>query len=410
MTKPLEGITILDATTFLSGPYATLLLAGMGARVIKVEQPKSGDPSRISPPFAGKNGAAAKPLDKEDLSFGMLKRGRNKESITLNLKHEKGKEIFRELAKRVDVVVENFRPGTMDKLGVGYDVLKVLNPGLIYCSLSGFGLSGSYRDLPAFDIVVQAMSGLMSINGMPDSAPVKTGVIMGDLAGGMFSALGILGALRYRDLTGKGQLVETSMLDALLALILDEAPDFWASEGHSVRMGNRLLRLTPFNSYPTLDGYIVIASGNDQHWERLLKAMEREDLMGDSRFNNQPQRTANADGVDAIISAWSSTMTTQDAVNILIQYEVPSGPVRDVIDVLKDQELIKRGTLVDIQHPTAGTIKGFKAWGYPIKFSEAEAGFDQLAPFLGANNKEVYRDLLGLTDAEIEELRANKVI
>ncbi|MHB1404909.1 MAG: CaiB/BaiF CoA transferase family protein [Desulfitobacteriaceae bacterium] len=410
MTKPLEGITILDATTFLSGPYATLLLAGMGAKVIKVEQPKSGDPARISPPFAGKNGAATKPLDKEDLSFGILKRGRDKQSITLNLKHDKGKEIFKELAKRVDVVVENFRPGTMDKLGVGYERLKELNPGLIYCSLTGFGLSGSYRDLPAFDIVVQAMSGLMSINGMPGSPPAKTGVILGDLAGGLFSVIGILAALRHREITGKGQLVETSMLDALLALILDEAPDFWASQGHSVQMGNRLLRLTPFNSYPTMDGYIVIASGNDQHWERLLKAMKRGDLIEDSCFNSQSQRTANADEVDAIIAEWSRSMTTQEAADILVKHEVPSGPVRDVIDVLQDKELAKRGTIVDIQHPTAGTIEGFKTWGFPIKFSEAEAGFEQPAPFLGAHNKDIYQDLLGYTAAEMEELKSNNVI
>ena len=410
MTKPLEGITILDATSFLSGPYATLLLAGMGAKVIKVEQPKVGDPARISPPFAGKNGVAAKALDREDLSFGILKRARNKQSITLNLKHDKGKEIFKELAKRADVVVENFRPGTMDKLGVGYDELKGLNPGLIYCSISGFGLSGKYRDLPAFDIVVQAMSGLMSINGMPDSPPVKTGVLLGDIASGMFSAIGILAALRYREITGKGQQVETSMLDALLALILDDSLDFWSSQGHSVRMGNRLLRLTPFNSYSTRDGYIVIASGSDQHWERLLKAMNREDLIGDSRFNIQSQRTVNADEVDAMIAAWSRSMMTQEAVEILVKYEVPCGPVRDFLDILQDEELAKRGTLVDIQHPTAGKIEGFKAWGFPVKFSEAEVGFKQPAPILGAHNKEIYEDLLGLTPAEIEELKSNNVI
>ncbi|WP_206811570.1 CaiB/BaiF CoA transferase family protein [Paradesulfitobacterium ferrireducens] len=410
MTKPLEGIAILDVTSFLSGPYATLLLAGMGAKVIKVEQPKVGDPARISPPFAGKNGVAAKPLDEQDLSFGILKRGRNKQSITLNLKHAKGKEIFKDLATHVDVVVENFRPGTMDKLGVGYNELKKLNPGLIYSSISGFGLSGKYRDLPAFDIVVQAMSGLMSINGMPDSPPVKTGVLLGDLASGMFASIGILGALHFREVTGKGQLIETSMLDALLALMMDDSLDFWASQGHSVRMGNRLLRLTPFNSYPAKDGYIVIASGSDQHWERLLKAMNRAELIGDPRYSSQSQRTANADEVDALIAAWSRPMTTQEAVDILIKCEVPSGPVHNFLDILQDEELAERGTLVDIQHPTAGIIQGFKSWGYPIKFSEAEAGFDQPAPFLGANNKEVYRDLLGLTDAEIQELKTMNVI
>lgn len=410
MTKPLEGIKILDATTFLSGPYATLLLAGMGAEVIKVEQPNGGDPARVSPPFAGKNGTVAKPGEKGDISFGFLKRCRDKKSITLNLKHPKGKELFKELAQKVDVVVENFRPGTLDKLGVGYQELKEINPRLIYCSLSGFGLSGAYRDLPAFDIVVQAMSGLMSINGSPDSPPVKTGVTLGDLAGGLFAALGILAALRYRDLTGRGQLVETSMMDALIALMLDEAPDFWASQGRSLRMGNRLLRLTPFNSYLTNDGYIVIANGNDLHWERLLKAMGREDLIGDSRFSIQAQRTANADEVDAIITSWTQTKSSQEAVDILVQCEVPCGPVRDILDVLQDQELIKRGTVVDFEHPKTGKVEGFKTWGMPIKFSEVSVGFEKPAPELGAHNQEIYEGLLGLTSAELEALKANKAI
>lgn len=224
----LEGIRILDATTFLSGPYCTLLLAGMGAEVIKVEQPQTGDPARQSPPFAGPQGASGKPLTRDDMSFGFLKRSRNKKSVTLNLKHPQGKQLFLDLARHADVVVENFRPGIMDRLGVGYEQLREVNPALIYCTLSGFGLSGTYASLPAFDIVVQAMSGLMSINGTPDSPPVKVGMTLGDLAGGLFATVGILAALEHRQRTGVGQLVECSMLDALIAMMLDEAPDFWA--------------------------------------------------------------------------------------------------------------------------------------------------------------------------------------
>lgn len=341
--KPLQGIKIVDATTFLSGPYATLLLGGLGAEVIKVENPKGGDPSRISPPFAGPEGAAGSRQSDDDLSFGFLKRGRNKKSVTLNLKTPEGKEIFKRLAKEADVVMENFRPGTMDRLELGWDVLKEINQRLIYCSLSGFGLSGEYAKLPAFDIVIQAMSGIMNINGEAGSPPVKAGLTLGDLAGGLFSTIGILAALQQRSVTGEGQLVEVSMLDAMIAMLMDEAHDFWAAQGNDLRMGNRLLRLTPFNSYAVSDGYIVIASGNDTHWQRILKAIGREDLIGDERYAVQAARTDRADEVDEIIKQWSVTQSAAEAVARLQEFDVPCAPVRDLSQVLADKELRQRG-------------------------------------------------------------------
>ncbi|KKM10106.1 hypothetical protein SY88_15825 [Clostridiales bacterium PH28_bin88] len=410
MSGLLQGIKILDVTTFLSGPYATQLLAGLGAEVIKVEQPGSGDPARISPPFVGPRGASGTPLTPDDMSFGFLKRCRNKKSITLNLKSAKGREIFRDLAAKVDVVMENFRPGTMERLGIGYQELKAVNPGLVYCTLSGFGVSGSYAALPAFDIVIQAMSGMMTVNGTPDMPPLKVGLTLADLAGGMYAVIGILAALQYRNQTGKGQMVECSMLDALISLMLDEAPDFWSTQGRPVRMGNRLLRLTPFNSYPTRDGFIVIAGGNDIHWQRICKAMGREDLVEDPRYETQAQRAANADEVDAEIASWTKTKSSQEVVDVLIKYEVPCGPVRDILDVLQDEELKKRGTIVDLEHPAVGKIDGFKAWGLPIKFSEAEAGFDRPAPILGAHNQEVYGRMLGLKEDDLEKLEKEEVI
>lgn len=410
MTKPLEGIKILDVTTFLSGPYCTLLLGGLGAEVIKVENPRGGDPSRISPPFAGPKGASGSRQTEEDLSFGFLKRCRNKKSITINLKDPRGKELFKELAKKVDVVMENFRPGTMDRLGLGAETLRELNPSLIYCSLSGFGLSGAYAKLPAFDIVIQAMSGIMSINGDPASPPVKAGLTLGDLAGGLFSAIGILAALQQRHVTGEGQVVEVSMLDAMIALLLDEAHDFWAGQGKSLRMGNRLLRLTPFNSYPTSDGFVVIASGNDKHWERILKAIERDDLIGDARYAVQAERTARADEVDEIITAWTKNRDTETVVKRLQDFEVPCAPVREMQEVLQDEELRKRGTLTSLVHPTAGSLEEYASWDMPVRFSNARVGFDQPAPRLGQHNNEVFGSVLGLTEREISQLKEQGVI
>ncbi len=407
---PLAGLRILDATTFLSGPYCTLMLAGLGAEVIKVEQPRQGDPARQSPPFAGPRGGSGSPETPEDMSFSILKRCRNKKSITLNLKTEKGKEMFLQLARQVDVVVENFRPGIMDRLGVGYNRLREVNPALIYCTISGFGITGAYAGLPAFDIVVQAMSGLMSINGLPDSPPEKVGMTLGDMAAGLFAAVGILAALQHRHRTGQGQLVECSMLDALMAMILDDAPDFWASQGLPMKVGNRLRRLTPFNSYPTTDGHVVIAGGHDGLWERILQVMGREDLVGDPRYRRQADRTARADEVDAIIAAWTSVHTTQEVVDALVRAEVPVGPVRNVLEALEDRELLQRKAVVPLEHPLVGTLPQFKAMGLPIKFSEAEAGFTRPAPLLGEHNLEVYSRMLGLDEKTLADLAGEGVI
>ncbi|MEW6661343.1 MAG: CaiB/BaiF CoA transferase family protein [Bacillota bacterium] len=410
MTKPLDGIRVLDVTTFLSGPYATQLLAGLGAEVIKVEQPAGGDPARISPPFGGPAGAGVAPITEQDLSFGFLKRCRNKKSITLNLKSAKGKEIFLSLAKKSDVVMENFRPGTMDRLGLGYSELSKVNPKIIYCSLSGFGLTGAYAHLPAFDIVIQAMSGLMTTNGTEDMPPLKVGLTLADLAGGLYSVIGILAAIQQRHVTGRGQLVECSMLEALLSLQLDEAPDFWAAQGKPLRSGNRLLRLTPFNAYPSRDGWVVIASGNDTHWARIAQAMGQPELAADARFQRQSARTANANEVDELITRWTKTMNNEEIVSLLEKCEVPCAPVRDILKVLQDEELKARGAIVDLEHPATGVIDGYKSWGMPIKFSDAKAAFDQPAPFLGQHNHEVYADLLGLSESELRELVLQGVV
>lgn len=406
----LTGIRIIDVTSFLSGPYGTQILAGLGAEVIKVEMPQGGDPARISPPFAGPQGAKDRPQTEDDLSFGFLKRNRNKKSVAIDLKKEAGKELFLEMVRQADVVVENFRPGTMAKLGLSYDKLREVNPKIIYCSLSGFGLSGAYSDMPAFDIVIQAMSGLMSINGDPASPPMKAGLTLGDLAGGLYSVIGIMAALRYRELTGEGQLVEVSMLDSLMSLLMDEAPDFWAKQGVSPRMGNRLLRLTPFNSYQAEDGWLVIAGGNDAHWQKILEAIDRHDLKEEPRYLKQADRTANADEVDQIIGDWTGSRSVAEAVATLQQLGIPCAPVKDISQVLEDKVLREeRKVLVDVNHPTAGKIAEFQTYDIPVKFSQDEAKLTKPAPVLGEHTRAILADL-GISEARLETLAAEGVI
>jgi formyl-CoA transferase len=383
---------VLDMSIFLSGPMATQILAGLGADVIKVEAP-AGDPSRGNPPFAGPKGASVRPQTPADLSFHFLKRARNKRSVVLNLKEASEQNLFLKLAARSDVIVENFRPGTADRLGVGYNVLKGVNPGLIYCSISGFGLKGPYSHLPALDIAVQAMSGLMSINGDPGGPPIKVPLQLADMSASLYAVIGILAALQYRKKTGEGQLVEVSMLDTLMALLLDEPLDFWIDQGVPARMGNRLPRLTPYSSFPTADGHIVIASPNNEHWQAILEAIGRTDLAEDPRFIEDRDRTERADEVDEIVTAWSSQLPTSQAVAALVKAGVPCAPVRDLREAFQDPALEEQGAVVSLMHPTAGMVGEYRSFGLPIKFSKAETLVQGPVPFLGEHTAEVLASL-----------------
>lgn len=410
MNKPLEHVRILDLTQFLAGSYCTMLLAGLGAEVIKVERPGVGEPSRSNPPYAGPKGINIARQTPEDISLSILKRCRNKKAITLNLNSSEGKDIFLKLIKKVDVVVENFRPGTMEKLGLDFKTMSEVNPALVYCSLTGFGLIEAYRDLPAFDIVIQALSGAMSVNGFPDGPPTRNGIAVGDEGGGLFACIGILSALEYSRKTGQGQQVNISMLESVLSLMMDEAHDFWHNQGMPLRNGNRLTRLTPFNSYKANDGYFVIASGANAHWEGILKAMGREDLIGDTRYADIPDRIKRADEVDQIINDWAKDVTVEYALDVLERQSIPCGPVRDIPQAYADKNLMESGAIVSIVHPTCGEIPGIKAAGNPFHFSLTDVSFDKPAPTIGQNNTEIYEGLLGMDDQIIKELISKKVI
>lgn len=410
MSKPLDDLRILDLTQFLAGSYCTMIFGGLGAEVIKIERPGSGEPARSNPPYAGVKGVSVFRQTPEDISLSVLKRCRNKKGITLNLNSAEGKEIFLRLVAKADVVIENYRPGTMNKLGLPYSKLAEINPEIIYCSLTGFGPEGAYAKMSAFDIVIQALGGAMSVGGFPDGPPTKNGIPIGDLSGGLFSCIGILAAIEHRRKTGKGQELYVSMMDSTLSLMLDEAHDFWQSQGQPARSGNRLTRLTPFNSYTAKDGYFVIATGGDHHWATMLRLMGREELYDDMRYKNQSNRIELADEVDAIINLWSEKLSVKEVLAALEAAGIPCAPVRGISEVLADENLLETGSIVPIVHPVCGEIPSIKAAGLPIHFGLSESGFDQPAPTLGQNNAEIYGDLLNMNTQKLDELKNQKVI
>jgi crotonobetainyl-CoA:carnitine CoA-transferase CaiB-like acyl-CoA transferase len=410
MSKPLENIRILDLTQFLAGSYATMVFAGLGAEVIKIERPGSGEPARLSPPYAGPCGINLSRQTPDDISLSILKRCRNKKAISLNLNSPKGKDLFLSLVAKADVVIENFRPGTMEKLGLSYPRLAEANPKVVYCSLTGFGKVKAYADLPAFDIVIQALAGSMSTNGYPDGPPTKTGIAISDLAGGLFACIATLAALENRHVTGKGQEVSVSMMESVLSLLLDEAPDFWLTQGQPMRAGNRLTRLTPFNAYQAKDGHFVIASGSNDHWQLILKAIKREDLAGDERYKEQPSRIKLADEVDGIINAWAKKVSVKEALAALEPLGIPCGPVREIPEVVSDKHLIDGKILVPVTHPVSGEVPLIKAAALPMHFSASESGFDRPAPAVGCHNGEIYGQMLGLTAETMAALKSEKVI
>jgi crotonobetainyl-CoA:carnitine CoA-transferase CaiB-like acyl-CoA transferase len=410
MSKPLEGIRILDLTQFLAGSYCTMIFGGLGAEVIKIERPGSGEPARLNPPYAGEKGVGISRQTPDDISLSILKRCRNKKGITLNLNSPKGKELFLRLVAKADVVIENFRPGTMKKLGLPYSVMSEANPGIVYCSLTGFGPEGAYANMPAFDIVIQAIGGVMSINGDPNGPPTKCGVAVGDQGGGLFACIGILAALEHRRKTGKGQELTVSMMESVLSLILDEAHDFWKTQGQPPRSGSRLTRLTPFNAYKARDGFYVIASGGNEHWTTILKVMGREDLCDDARYREQAERIERADEVDAIINSWSASRSVEEVLRGLESQGIPCAPVRDIPAVLADKNFLDSGAVVSVVHPVCGEIPAVKAAGLPIRFSLSKAGFDRPAPRVGQHNTEIYGEWLELNDKALAELTGAGII
>lgn len=395
MAKPLEGVVVLDLSRVLAAPYTGMILADMGADVLKIERPGKGDDSRQYSPF--KNG--------ESVYYMSLNRG--KRSMTLNMKTEEGKEILKELVKKADVLVENFRGGTMEKLGLGYDVLKEINPRLIYSACTGFGMTGPYKHDPAYDVIVQGMGGIMSITGMPGGEPTKCGVSIGDITAGIFSAVGVMIALYNREKTGKGQLVDVSMLDCQVA-ILENAIARYLDSGVSPKpIGNRHASITPFQALKTSDGWVIIAVGNDTLWQKFCDLIERPDLKADERFTTNPLRTQNVDVLSAELTKTFETKTMDEWLHILKEGGIPVGPINDVARVVRDPAIIEREMIVTTQHPVAGEVK---MAGVPIKLSDTPGGVAGPAPVLGQHTREILKQYLGYDDAYIDHLYEDKTL
>jgi len=396
MMGPLTGIRILDLTRVLAGPFATMVLADLGAEVIKVENLALGDDSRAYGPFIRAQSAYFMSLNRE------------KKSIALNLNHDKGRQILLELVKISDILVENFRgPATMDKLKIGFNVLKDINPKLIYASCSGFGCTGPYTNKPAYDITIQAMGGIMSLTGEPDGQPVRVGTSIGDIVAGLFTAIGILSALNVRTRNGRGQKVDVSMLDCQIAILENAIARYFATGEVPGPLGTRHPSITPFERFRSKDGFIVIAAGNQPLWVKLCNALRKSELLEDPRFKDNDLRTQNQPQLKKIIEQATTEKTTREWINVLGNEGIPCSPVNTIADVVKDPQLQARNMLVEILHPVAGkTVMP----NLPIKFSDTPAGVRGPAPLHGEHTEEVLSELLGLSQHDIEQLKVEKVI
>ena len=410
MTKPLEGIRVLDLTQFLSGPQTTLFLAGLGAEVIRIDNPATGDPVACSPPFIGAKGVSYYPQTDEDMGIAYLKRTRAKKAITLNIKDSRGLDMFYGLVDLSDIVVENFSVGVTKRLKIDYETLHARKPSLVYCSVTGYGQTGPDSGLKSYDAVSQAASGLMNLTGFPDGPPTKAGSALGDSLGGTFAFGAVMTALFHRERTGQGQHVDISMIDCIFSLIFDEPMDCFDRLGLPPRIGNRTMRLAPFNAYETKDGWVIVASGTNAHWRNILRGIERADLIGDERYESMSDRVSKVEEVDAIITAWTKRHEAKEAVSSLRAHDVICGPVNNIDDILSWPHMRERGMIVDLEHPTLGALGSAKAPGFPFKFSEIKGGYATPAPLVGQHNGEILGGLLGVSDAELKELEDEGVV
>jgi CoA:oxalate CoA-transferase len=392
MAMALEGIKILDLTRVLAGPFATMILADLGAEVIKVEIPLSGDDARQFPPFQGGESAYFMSIN------------RNKKSLTLNLKVEEGREVFLQLLRKCDVLVENFRPGTMEKLGLGYDRLKREQPGLIYAATSGYGQTGPYSQRAAYDAVVQALSGLMSITSSEkDGKPTRVGTSIGDITAGLYTAIGILAALVERQRSGVGQMVDVAMLDCQVAILENAISRYLASGIVPRPIGNRHPSIVPFEPFETLDGQIMIAAGNDSLWHKFCKAVGLDDMALDPAFSSNAKRNENYEPLRERVSAAMRRKATAEWQTVLENAGIPNGPIQSIDQVVQDPQMRAREMLVEIEHPSAGRVT---IPGVPVKLSETPGSVRTPAPCLGEHTAEILANMLGLSPAEINALRA----
>lgn len=392
----LAGIRVLDLTRVLAGPYCAMFLGDLGAEVVKVEQPGVGDDTRgWGPPFAGGESAY------------FLCVNRNKKSLTVDLKSAEGIALIRQLAERADVLIENFRPGAMDRLGLGEKELRAKNPKLVYASLSGFGADGPMADIPGYDLIVQAWGGLMSITGTEESGPLKVGVAIIDLVAGLMLGKAIVAALYAREKIGVGQKIDTSLLEAEVAALINAGSNYLVGGNVPGRWGNAHPSIVPYQSFQTADGFLVLGAASESIWKRLCPALNRADLTDDPRFAKNASRVENRKVLIAILSEIFMTRLTEEWVATLNKADVPCAPVQTIDQVFAAPQVLHRNMLVEIGHPTAGTVK---LAGIPVKFSATPASVRLPPPLLGEHTDDVLSSWLGMNEREITNLREKQII
>lgn len=394
MSHPLTGIKVIDLTTFLSGPFCTMLLGDMGAEVIKIEEPKAGDPNRGNGPF----------IEGESAYF--LYTNRNKKSMTLNIRSELGRKILLQLIKDADVFVENFRPQVKKKLEVDYANLIKINPRLIYCSISGFGQTGPWAERPGFDQIAQGMSGLMSVTGFPETGPTRVGVAIGDSICGIFAAYGILSALIERNKSGLGQFIETSLLEGLISILGFQAAKYFATGEVPLPQGNDHGTYAPYGTYKTKDGYINIATATQKMWEALCQILDMEELKDDPRFIQNDERVKNKKKLREIIEKKLAEKNSFEWIEILNEKGIPCGPINSIDMVFNDPQVIHQEMIMEVDHPKSKRIKMI---GFPVKLRRTPPQIFLPPPLLGQHTKEILKKL-NYSDEDIEEFKKNGVI
>jgi CoA:oxalate CoA-transferase len=408
---PLEDITVLDLTTALAGPFATLLLAGLGAKVIKIENPiGGGDTCRSNAPYLGSEGGTLARRHADDISVSALNRLRNKLGVTLNLKHPDARPVYADLVRTADVIVENFSRGTLDRLGAGYGFAQEINPRIVYCSITGFGSEGEPGTGKAMDAIIQALSGVMLTSGGPDDPPVRIGVPFADLTAPLFGVIGVLAAIHQAQRTGFGQHVDVSMLGVMTMMVAGEPFDLLERCGVPQRTGLTVPRLAPFGMYRTKDGYVSICAPTEAFAHSLFHAIGRPELTTDPRFATRDNRVVNVSEIDSIVEAFTCARTSAEVIAALDDRGVPAAEVRDPEHAVRDPRVVSRGETVPLAHPKYGVVEDVYGMGMPIKFSRAQAGFDEPPPGLGEHNHAVYCDLLSYSEERFEELKAKRVI
>jgi formyl-CoA transferase len=407
MTRPLAHIRVLDLSRVLAGPWASQNLADLGAEVIKVERPGSGDDTRAwGPPFL-KDAAGSETNN----SAYYLSVNRGKKSVTLDISGPEGQRIARELAARSDVLLENYKVGGLAKYGLGYEEVRKINPRIVYCSITGFGQTGPHAHRPGYDFIFQGMGGLMSITGerddLPGGGPQKVGIAITDVLTGMYAALAITAAIAHRERTGEGQYIDLALLDTIVAFGANQIFNYFISGKVPPRYGNAHANLAPYEVFPTADGHVILAAGNDGQWQSFCKAAGRSELAADPRFRANPDRIRNRKELIPLVRDIMKARTRKDWIDRLDAAGVPCGPINNYEEVFDDPQVRHRGLRIETPHPVSGSLPGIAS---PMRFSKTPVEYDLPPPLLGQHTREVLSGLLALTEADIDRLRAEGVI